>query len=380
MFKIYKKFLKYFSISFSSIKGFMGDYLAAINKLNNIKILEPNDPDIYWRLGVFYFKLNDPFNALENLQRAIDLGSRKPKYLLWLSNVQSSLGNIDDSHIILEEVLNSNPVSWEAWQIKGRNFITQGAVLEGMGCLNKSLNLNPKNIDCWNELGCLYLEQEQTLNALETFKKGLKIYPKHTSLVFNIGLVYLKLENYDTSLEYLMKADKFGMKCPELYNAIGICCSHLDKLETAEEYYNKAYCLCPDNSETIGNLAALKGKKSLYNEALVLYEELVKINEYDATALNNIAWCLEHSDNFDEAIKFYYRALALETNNMNFRLNLSECLYSKGYYTEAINHLEDIIKNDTKNYKAWEVLGNIYDKNKCHAKAIDCFNKALGLE
>lgn len=377
---IYKKCLKYIFISISTIKGLQGDYQQSVEKLNKVIELEPNDPDIHWKLGVFYFKLNDATNAINHLQKAVNLGSRQPKYLLWLGTVENSLGKIDASSGNIEEVLENNPVSWEAWQIKGRNLIEKGLLEEAIDCLKMSLNINYKNADCWNELGCIYLDKEEVLNALETFNKGLKISPKHTSLLFNIGLVYLRIEKYENSINYLEKANSFGMECPELYNALGLCCTELDKLDSAENYYNRSRQLFPNNSETICNLAAIKGKKLLYNDALQLYEELVKINEYDSTVLNNIAWCLEHINNLDEAINFYYRALALETENATFRLNISECLYNKGYFTEAIYHLEEVLKIDANNYQAWELLGNIYDKNKYHAKAIDCFNKALGLE
>jgi len=170
------------------------------------------------------------------------------------------------------------------------------------------------------------------------------------------------------------------MQCPELYNALGLCYSRIDSLEMAENYYKKSLELFPENIETICNLAAIKGKRNMFSEALQLYEELIKVDAYDATILNNIAWCLEKTNNLDEAIKYYYRALAKEPWDNIFRLNLSECLYAKGYLVEAIGHLEEIIKNHPDNRKAWEILGKIYDKSRHHSKAIDCYNKALGLE
>ena len=198
--------------------------------------------------------------------------------------------------------------------------------------------------------------------------------------MYNLGLVYLKLEKYHTSLKYLEKAESNGLVCPEIYNALGLCYSKLDNLDLAEQHYNKSLELFPHNPETLCNLAAIKGRKFLYEEALKLYGELIKLNRYDGTALNNSAWCFEHLGKLDEAIGFYYRALALDTNNITFRLNLSQCLFKKGDFCEAIEHLEKILEIDKENYQALTLLGNIYDKNKLHAKAVDYYNRALGLE
>ena len=62
------------------------------------------------------------------------------------------------------------------------------------------------------------------------------------------------------------------------------------------------------------------------------------IRPYNGTVLNNAAWCLEKIGNQEEAIKYYYRALAVDAQNGAYRINLAECLYQAGYIQEAIDH------------------------------------------
>ena len=175
-------------------------------------LIEKDDPDIHWRLGTVYLKINDLKNALNCFQIAVNLGSGQPKYLLWLSTVENSLGNSSKSFNIIQEVLEKDPYCPEAWQMQGKNLIDIGLLKEGIESINRSLDLNPDNIEGWNALGCIYLENNENLKALEAFNQGLKINHKHLDLLFNIGLVYIKFEKYAESIKYLEKAKKYKMQ------------------------------------------------------------------------------------------------------------------------------------------------------------------------
>ena len=85
--RFYKRCLRYLFLSISTIKIFQGDYQQSINKLKKLILIEKDDPDIHWRLGTVYLKINDLKNALNCFQIAVNLGSGQPKYLLWLSKI-----------------------------------------------------------------------------------------------------------------------------------------------------------------------------------------------------------------------------------------------------------------------------------------------------
>ncbi|MFZ5943533.1 MAG: tetratricopeptide repeat protein [Bacillota bacterium] len=376
----YKSLAKIYYYGLSAFYNISGNKKDSLSSLEKLMDLDPSNPEIHWKIGINHLRTQNFNLALKHLESAVSKGSNNPKYLLWLSSAQNSLGNHQESLQIIEDVVKQKPDSHEAWFLQGQINLNCGELNKAVECFEKAVMFNTQNLSYWNELGFTYISLRQPIKALESFFNGLKINSKDSTILFNIGLVYIKLEKFEESLKYLEKAKKYKLMTTELFNALGLCYSYQGNTSKAEENYLKVLSICPDNIEAICNLAAIKGKKSFYNDAIALYESLISINKYDGTILNNIAWCLENIKNWEQAINYYYRALALEPQNSSFRLNLCECLIGRGYLIEAINHLEQLIKIDPVNSKAWQLLGKIYDSCKLHAKAIDCYNKALGLE
>ena len=208
----------------------------------------------------------------------------------------------------------------------------------------------------------------------------MELQPKDTNLLLNIGLAYIKLQNYENALTFLSKAKNYKLATSILYNALGICYSHLEDMELSKESYLKALELSPDNPEILCNWATINAQLGKYNLSLDAYKKAIQLDPYNGTVLNNAAWCLEKTKNHEEAIKYYYRALAIDSQNEAYRINLAECLYLAGYIQEAIDQLEFLVEKEGSNRKAWGILGRIYDSLRQYSKAIDCHNKALGLE
>lgn len=64
--------------------------------------------------------------------------------------------------------------------------------------------------------------------------------------------------------------------------------------------------------------------------------------------------------NIDEAEEYYLKALALESENVNVRLELADLYMKKKDVKEAEKYLKEVIDRDNKNYDAYRMLFEIY--------------------
>ena len=82
------------------------DYEKAIETYNSVLGLNrAKDPEIYWRIGLAYKKMNDPHNAVESFERAIAAKTEYPKALQSLAEVlHYQLKNTDRAAIFQDLV------------------------------------------------------------------------------------------------------------------------------------------------------------------------------------------------------------------------------------------------------------------------------------
>lgn len=375
-----QKILTSISLGICSVNSLCGNTKGAVGILKQALKINPNNPKLNWKLGSLYLKSLETKEAIYYFQEAVRLDNRNPEYVLGLSIAYDYAGQKSLAYNFAEEVLKRKPESSEAWCIKGRIQAENEQLERALQYFNIALEINNKNIYALNEKGCLLLKMNKILDGIEIFNVAIDIHPKDTNLLLNIGLAYIKLENYENALSFLTKAQNHKLNSPILYNALGLCYCHLDNVELAKESYLKALELNPDNPETLCNLATINARLGKYNLSLESYRKAIQKDPYNGAILNNAAWCLEKIGNHEEAIKYYYRALAIDSPNEVYRINLAECLYQAGYIQEAIDQLEYLVEKENSNRKAWGILGKIYDSLKQYSKAIDCHNKALGLE
>ncbi len=84
--------------------------------------------------------------------------------------------------------------------------------------------------------------------------------------------------------------------------------------------------------------------------------------------------------NFERAIEYYKSALNSDPYNADIHLNLAKTYGFSSRYKEAIPHLQAYLNRYPQDIENITLLGENYKKAGMYAKAIECFNSALGIE
>ena len=131
-----------------------------------------------------------------------------------------------------------------------------------------------------------------------------------------------------------------------------------------------------------------KDKIEEYGEATVIEKSRSKIFEVKDEAKKmrgeeiewfNKGYKASIAENYDEAIEYYKKAIAINPDYADAHANLGVNYIQKGKFDEAISNLKKAITIDPKNVGAHYNLGLVYDKKSMIDEAISEYEKTIDI-
>jgi len=240
--------------------------------------------------------------------------------------------------------------------------------------LDNAIKENDKKgkADSYMSIGKSYYGTGDNIKALNNFLQAIKIYEELkdnkgiAASSDKIGLAYRFLGDFDKSLEFHLKALKIYEKLKDnkglissLINA-GIIFRNMGQNENALENYNRALKLSEDISDYDGMLHAyvaignIKWYEGDNDKALSYYEhayEIIQMENFGsnngAGILNNIGNAYRSKENYNKALGYYSRSLAIskksgDKNMISVTLkNIGVTNLKQGKYNSAIKFLKE---------------------------------------
>jgi tetratricopeptide (TPR) repeat protein len=123
-----------------------------------------------------------------------------------------------------------------------------------------------------------------------------------------------------------------------------------------------------------------------YREALIAINEAIKLKESNSLYLNKASILTElGTSNKDKHILFqandiYKNLLNSGDVTEDLLFNYSNALRAIGDFESAGLLLDEVIRINPNNAKAWKNLGSIYWEYGKHDKELECYNKALSIQ
>jgi tetratricopeptide (TPR) repeat protein len=132
----------------------------------------------------------------------------------------------------------------------------------------------------------------------------------------------------------------------------------------------------PQSSQAHNNLGNVYYKNGLGEQAIIEYQEALRIKPDNQEALYNLGTVYHHKGMLDEAIGFYKKAIQLNSYYFSARSNLGIAFAEKGEYDKAIKELKEAIelRPDVEGYYN---LGVFYQRIERNDMAKKEFENAL---
>jgi tetratricopeptide (TPR) repeat protein len=106
----------------------------------------------------------------------------------------------------------------------------------------------------------------------------------------------------------------------------------------------------------------------------------VRVNGRSAASHFCLALLYERTDLFDEAIAVYQDVLRCNPGHPNALFNVARLYHLQGKHAEAITYFERVVVLDPQNSQTYNNLGLIYEELGDRPQAIACFERSAELD
>ncbi len=186
------------------------DYSTALEELKKGEVLDRDNPEILYNLGITYTRLGLYKTALEYFGRVLSLESRfidihhvKKNIAFCLINLE----NYSDALKNLESILHDFPADVPALNMKGYCLEKSGRVNDSIRTYSEIFRHDKSNYNSMNSTA--YLMAKQGINLKKALEIAEYVYRHNRSNPAyrdTLGYVYLKSGDYDRAEKHLKAA------------------------------------------------------------------------------------------------------------------------------------------------------------------------------
>jgi len=252
--------------------------------------------------------------------------------------------------------------------------------------LQRIVAADPKFAPAFADLGranFLQFSQQRDTHYIEPAReaslRAIALAPGLASAHVTLGYLYAFTDQHDLAsheIEAALRLDTFNAAA---YGALAELQTREGRPEAVEATLQKAVSLAPDDWMLNMQLGTYYLDKGKWTEAGDRFQHAVDLVPDNPRAHNNLGLVYRGLGRLDDSIASFRKAIALEPTFIHFR-NLGMVLSEDGKYTEAAAALQRSIQMRPNSYRAWGLLGFVYQNQHADAETVRAtYLKAIAL-
>lgn len=357
--------------------------------------VEPNNDDLYFKLGITHLYRADTLSAEQNFQGIVarqDYSVTKQTVPVWVQLVHiythkhhlNRLLEEPDNRLVnqLGNVL--------LRMVKGRHDPDEKMLFVDMAerVLNHQLQTDPENQSLLGTKARLLLDSNRPADARKTYRHA-NLQGEKTEYHLGIARSYRAEENWASAQQILEELHRNTRPESEYYDPIAFDLARVylrqDEIASARNIYQQAVDTRLENTGFRYELARTYLFDRNWEQAIPLLEPLVADTEDNPEFLEHVLFdlgrSLERAGQFDRAVSIFQRLLALDQDHADASNYLGYMLAERGErLTEAKKLIERALKIDPENGAYLDSLGWVYYQLKQYENAARWLDRALAVE
>jgi tetratricopeptide (TPR) repeat protein len=341
---------------------------------------DPENLYLQRELAIFYLMQKDNLKALKIVKNIIDKNPGDIEALIMYGRIKQSLEQIDDAKEAYEKVIANDPAQKKIYLILGGIYMEEGDLVKALKIYKQLVDKYPEFYAGYFFIGKIYAEHGKIVDAEKEFLKALDLEPDLEEVRFELIELYKSLgeeqkiiKTYKEILEIDSNNIRAALELGLLYYKNGM-------IKDSDNLFNDLAAKSLSDSEVIKKVAQICLDKKRYNDAIIAIEGMLKSLpgssdiHYAAgmayNAINDKETAIVHFKQVPQDSKFYQNSV----------IQISFLYRDLGKIREAINFLENLIKNIPDKPELILYLASFYEENEEFYKAEKVLKKAIEID
>jgi tetratricopeptide (TPR) repeat protein len=353
------------------------NYSEATKLFQNVLLQNPKNDAAYYLLHKIAVEQKDYLRASHYLKEAIKLDRKNEWYQIDLADIYEKLGDYAAAVKIWEEICKVKYQNEYYLMSLANNYLQLGKLQEVIKVYDKIENLLGKTDELTETKKNIWLYLNDVKNAVREYEKLSELYPYEIGYYIIAGEIYLSNNMPDKALPFFQKAMQIDennamlnlalanyyeiiKKPAESFNALlkAFSCKELeieDKLPLLKKYLTAAFRLQtletitqteqlaravananPYDLEGWTTLAKLNTLKNQYQEAKLLYEKCIELDESQYTIWEDYYYTLSKLEDYQTIISTKKLVEEYFPANATLQYGLALALYREKQYNNAL--------------------------------------------
>lgn len=416
-----------------------GNTSKALSEFHKALALNPGHLDLYYFIGICLNNIGRYQDALKTFEYVLEVDPENLPLKLKLAITLHNLKMWEKAVKIYHDILKNNPEYADVHFRLGLALLGQGQPEQAMEAFTRAVQINPDYLDARIKLGITQIYLKKFDLADLNFSELLEKYPEYSDLYYYKGLVLLGKQSLDKALNYFKQALAINSKYKEAKVKLAmIYCRksnfingfreleealHLDpndqNLKTMtrimRNIINQPSSL-PDN-QTKSRLNQLFNSQKPLTETLheigkqvditLKFSEMISLIKIKNYSQEDVAlWKMmipyiqdymqQHPDypdlhntlgliflnlgRIEKAEISFEKAVALNPDYVQARINLLKTLYQRSKYQPALEHGDKLIAKGIAYPDFFCAMGDINLALSQYEKALEHADKALSIK
>lgn len=302
-----------------------------LKNIDSLISLQSNNPNLYYRRALIQAQLNNPEEALADIQQAKEINdtleylylaeadiylntdnpllgfpdSKKAIQTLEdfcasfpnnitvraeLARLHSIVMQFKESNLILSEIMEKEP-SEAKWRFfLGNNLREMGDTALALQAYQRAIELNPEFVDAYSEAAYL-MEKQQNPLAIQMYRNSLRIAPTDPLIRFNLATCLQTFNENVEAIQEFKRLIEMEPQNPAAFYNLGLAYYDMDSLNRARGSFENAIRMAPELVNGYYMLALTNELLGDYDKAIQLYKTTLNLDpEYmrAQNALNDL--------------------------------------------------------------------------------------------
>ncbi len=299
----------------------------------------PRDADALHALGILLAQTQHYAEALDKVQRAIDIKPTNASYYNSLGNIFRRSHQLDLAQKAYQKAIKINSNYPIAHNNLGNVFFEKNEFVSAKKSYEKAIALKENYADAYAHLGILFTKIEDDQAAMTALQKAISINPDLLSALNQLGDCYLRCGKYEAARDLFLQYVEKNPRNAESQHRLGIAYFSLRHFDQAKQQFEQALVLNNRHEEANQYLANTHLELRDHEKAMHYYFRQLDINPLFDTYYN-LGVLLMMKDRFKDALLYFDQALQINPHDSATHLNCGSIYLKSNQIEKAIESYE----------------------------------------